>query len=98
MADVPVVLSLVGGEIVPNGKRERVQVGRGKTVAWKSDEGDVTISLPDAPLAGAREFSSRKGEFTADARVLPTAPLGFFECTASIGKKVAKAWGIEIIP
>ena len=99
MADVNVILSFAGNEIVANGLAQLIQVRAGQTLAWKSDEGDVTISLPNAPLVGGRDFSSRKGEFTADARVLPQAPPGRFDCKASIGGKVpAKAWGIEIIP
>ena len=99
MADVDVTLSFAGLEIRPNGRPQPVQVRAGQTLAWKSDEGDVIISLPDAPLAGAREFSSAKGKFTAEARVLPNAPLGVFNCKASIGgKAAAKAYGIEIIP
>jgi hypothetical protein len=99
MANVDVVLSFVGSDIVPNGKREPVIVHRGDTLAWKSDEGDVTISLPNAPLAGARDFSSRKGEFTAPkAKVKPDANPGFFDCKATIGGKAgAKVYGIEIV-
>jgi len=98
MADVDVILSFVGSDIVPNGKRERVKVHRGQTLAWKSNEGDVTISLPLAPLVGAREFSSRKGEFTAEAKVQPNAKAGPFDCKATIdGKAGATVYGIEIV-
>ena len=98
MADVDVILSFVGTEIVPNGQPQRVKVRAGQTLAWKSLEGDVKISLPDAPLAGARDFSSRKGEFTAEAKVLPNAQPGFFECKATIGGNAGtKTYGIEIV-
>jgi len=100
MADVNVILSFAGSEIVPNGKPQPVKVRPGETLAWKSLEGDVKISLPDAPLAGARDFSSGKGDFTAEAKVLPTAvPGGIFECKALIGGKAGtKTYGIEIVP
>ena len=42
--------------------------------------------------------TAREGEHTAKAKVRSDAPSGHFDCTASIGGKVAKAYGIDIIP
>jgi hypothetical protein len=58
----------------------------------------VSVSFADAPLDGARHFSSKKGEHTPKAKVRSDAPTGHFDCTASIGGKVAKAYGIDIQP
>ena len=79
MADINVILSFAGNDIVANGRPQLVKVRAGQTLAWKSDEGDVTVSLPDAPLVGGRDFSGRKGEFTAEAKVLPQALPGRFD-------------------
>ena len=75
-----------------------VKVSRGDTVAWTSDEGDVSITLADAPLEGARKFSGRKGQHTDQAKIRSDARPGHFDCTASIGGKEAPAYGIDIQP
>jgi len=77
-----------------------IVVAPGDTVAWKSDQGDVSVSFDDSPFDGDHRFAGQKGRNTTAGKIRADVPRGkFFECKASVGGKSGeKVYGVEIVP
>jgi hypothetical protein len=92
-----VKLRLVDDKIVTDPMPVRAR--QGDTLAWTSDEGEVTVSFDASPFDGDRHFAGHKGRQTPIARVRGDAQPGHFDCTATInGKGGSKVYGVDIVP